>query len=61
MQKIIADVMRLEKALNSIHEATIDDQSEDHLLNQAVASIRDSLDVLKERAGLADDGWKEAA
>ena len=61
MQVIIADVMRLEKALDKINSATEAVQTEDYPLNQAVAAMFDALDMLKERAGLTGNGWREAA
>ena len=61
MQAIIADVMRLEKLVKGINESTLEDQDNDYQLSQAVSSMFDALDVLKDRAGLGDDGWREAA
>ena len=61
MQAIIADVMKLEKLVKGINESTLEDQDNDYQLSQAVSSMFDALDVLKERAGLGDDGWREAA
>lgn len=61
MQTIIPDVLKLEKLLEKIDSATSNDQAEDHPLREAVSSIYDALDMLKERAGLGDDGWREAA
>ena len=61
MQAIIADVMKLEKLVKGINESTLEDQDNYYSLGQAVSSMFDALDVLKERAGLTDDGWREAA
>lgn len=61
MQAIIADVMRLEKVLEKINSTTEEVQTKDYPLNQAVAAMFDALDMLKERAGLTDNGWREAA
>ena len=61
MQAIIADVMKLEKLVKGINESTLEAQDNDYSLGQAVSSMFDALDVLKERAGLTDDGWREAA
>ena len=61
MQAIIADVMKLEKLVKGINESTLEDQDNDYQLSQAVSSMFDALDVLKDRAGLGDDGWREAA
>ena len=58
MQAIIADVMRLEKLVKGINESTLEDQDNDYSLGQAVSSMFDALDVLKDRAGLGDDGWR---
>ena len=61
MQAIIADVMKLEKLVKGINESTLEAQDNDYSLGQADSSMFDALDVLKERAGLTDDGWREAA
>ena len=61
MQVSVADLMKLEATINRINVATSDDQAEGFPLNQAVAAMFDALDVLKDRAGLGDDGWREAA
>ena len=61
MQVSVADVMKLEKLVKGINESTLEDQDNDYSLGQAVSSMFDALDVLKERAGLTDDGWREAA
>ena len=61
MQAIIADVMKLEKLVKGINESTLEAQDNDYSLGQAVSSMFDALDVLKDRAGLGDDGWREAA
>ena len=61
MQAIIADVMKLEKLVKGINESTLEAQDNDYSLGQVVSSMFDALDVLKDRAGLGDDGWREAA
>ena len=61
MQVSVADVMKLEKLVKGINESTLEAQDNDYSLGQAVSSMFDALDVLKERAGLTDDGWREAA
>ena len=61
MQVSVADVMKLEKLVKGINESTLEDQDNDYSLGQAVSSMFDVLDVLKDRAGLGDDGWREAA
>ena len=61
MQVSVADVMKLEKLVKGINESTLEDQDNDYSLGQAVSSMFDALDVLKDRAGLGDDGWREAA
>lgn len=60
MQAIIADVMKLEAIVNKINTATNDKQANDPPMREAVAALYDSLDMLKERAGLTDNGWREA-
>ena len=61
MQVSVADVMKLEKLVKGINESTLEDQDNDYSLGQAVSSMFDALDVLKERAGLTGNGWREAA
>lgn len=61
MKTIIADLMKLEAIVNKINAATNDDQTKDPALREAVSSLYDSLDMLKDRAGLGDDGWRVAA
>ena len=61
MQVSVADAMKLEKLVKGINESTLEDQDNDYQLSQAVSSMFDALDVLKDRAGLGDDGWREAA
>ena len=61
MQVSVADVMKLEKLVKGINESTLEDQDNDYSLGQAVSAMYDALDVLKDRAGLGDDGWREAA
>ena len=61
MQVSVADVMKLEKLVKGINESTLEAQDNDYSLGQAVSSMFDALDVLKDRAGLGDDGWREAA
>ena len=61
METLIVDVVKLEKLVEKINEETLDVQDSDHQLGEAVRSIFDALDVLKDRAGLGDDSWRKAA
>lgn len=61
MQVSITDIIRLEKLVTKINEETLEAQDSDYSLGQAVSSMFDALDVLKDRAGLGGDGWREAA
>lgn len=61
MKNVIVEVLKLEAVAKRIDGATSGDQVADHQLREAVSAIFDSLDLLKERAGLSDDGWRDAA